>query len=890
MNPIRSIVNATQAWDCLRSVPFNAQVASELLIYLNDTIKFHSTLAYLASPPPDYQQPSVDVLAQFAQVERAIDVGNFSNQYEFEMTIQGILSAAHDDHLSMTGGILSTYRFMAPFSVVSLSRDGIELPKLYVADQLPINGWDGIDWQPSPIVKINGRDPVEYMTQFAALNSFGKLEPHADWNMLMRSGALDSQGRWDVFFGGAIAYPGDLITIIFENDTAQTPPHQFPWKAYYRGPPNTGPLQTGGDFYNFFVLGQYPASFKQSYQDATLATQNSSSNSNSDWDLAYPTPEWIPGSSSDDNELPRVYFLNQSSIAVLVIPQFMADSDTQPQFIRTVATFLSRSKRLGLKKLIIDVQQNTGGEPLLAIKTFKMIFPSIDPFTGSRRRVHPMADSLGSIITPYWENLTTHEESYYYLLVDEWMMADRLNAITDQKYLSWDDYYSSTNVYNGDNFTKVERYNLTNTAFTCAASSLVMNGTCQSHNPAYAAEDIIILSDGLCSSACALFMELMHHEAGVRTVVVGGRPDSNPMQAPSGTRGAAVYDTFNMDFDISNAHEVDRQETALAINRSHAFRISQASVNLRDQVRRDDPSNTPLQFRYEVADCRIFFTPSTWYKFSNLWNYAAEATWYNSTLCVAKSTRNFTGHISSPMTSNTPTCSIQQNDTCAIALGGNDDPTNEILDGARPFTSQQQVKCNLKADDCDREYVCREIPVCHNDGSSGNIQNTGTNRNSQQSFIPRLYAAFDNGFCKPPPQRSCPVAPDEPETVTSNSILPCLEDLKDAYVHCFDGQPGYQKCRFYRNKKATTFEKRHLSCPSSNLRRWCKEQSNMNRPYDDLNAIAYYELPEEGPFFVVLHENEDLHDFMDVFAQGNLAGLVNPKDWPVEHNLDSYYT
>ncbi len=48
----------------------------------------------------------------------------------------------------------------------------------------------------------------------------------------------------------------------------------------------------------------------------------------------------------------------------------------------------------------------------------------------------------------------------------------------------------------------------------------------------YAPEDIIILTDGLCGSTCSLFMEMMHHEAGVRTVVAGGRPSYGTMQAP----------------------------------------------------------------------------------------------------------------------------------------------------------------------------------------------------------------------------------------------------------------------------------------------------------------------------------------------------------------------
>jgi len=49
--------------------------------------------------------------------------------------------------------------------------------------------------------------------------------------------------------------------------------------------------------------------------------------------------------------------------------------------------------------------------------------------------------------------------------------------------------------------------------------------------PPYAAEDIILLTDSLCASTCALFVEMMNHQAGVKTVVAGGRPSYGPMQA-----------------------------------------------------------------------------------------------------------------------------------------------------------------------------------------------------------------------------------------------------------------------------------------------------------------------------------------------------------------------
>lgn len=47
----------------------------------------------------------------------------------------------------------------------------------------------------------------------------------------------------------------------------------------------------------------------------------------------------------------------------------------------------------------------------------------------------------------------------------------------------------------------------------------------------FAADDIILLTDGVCSSTCSLFVEMMHHEAGVKIVVAGGSSEIGPMQA-----------------------------------------------------------------------------------------------------------------------------------------------------------------------------------------------------------------------------------------------------------------------------------------------------------------------------------------------------------------------
>lgn len=169
-------------------------------------------------------------------------------------------------------------------------------------------------------------------------------------------------------------------------------------------------------------------------------------------------------------------------------------------------------------------------------------------------------------------------------------------------------------------------------------------------------------------------MEMMHHEAGVQTVVVGGRPEPGPMQAPGETRGAQAYNAVDIDVDIDIAETINASTTGLLPDRAEdqAVWISAASFTLRDQIRKGE--NMPLQFAYEAADCRIFYTFDTVYNYKNLWNYAASAVWSNKTLCVQGSTgfgSNGTSNTQGPPAGSTNVNSNVSHNVSAL-IGWND--------------------------------------------------------------------------------------------------------------------------------------------------------------------------------------------------------------------------
>lgn len=395
---------AKQAYDCLVSVPFNPAVATNFIRYYNDTLQFQSTLAYLKNPPASYQQPAIDLIGGLRQIQRDVDNGVFQNQYAFEATLQKLIYAAHDAHLQLVSGVLAAFTFASPHGLISLSTNGTQIPKIYIQGNKSstlqlfpaLIGTEDVllksanaDFTLSAVTSINGQDVTDYLSHLAAANSIGNLEPDADWNDLMSSRAASIQGDYSIIESYITFYPGDTITFAFENNTQLGP---LPWYAIYNSPGPTGPLATGGDFYNLFVLGFYPASYNSSTPDPCIAAATSTDSSVSapdstssdatatptSWaDTAYPSTADIyqPNRYPIGGGFVTGYYLRNISTAVLSIPTFqMQDGDIQ-SFSDTIGNFLNGSHSNGMTKIVIDLQQNLGGQTLLAVDAFKHVKP-----------------------------------------------------------------------------------------------------------------------------------------------------------------------------------------------------------------------------------------------------------------------------------------------------------------------------------------------------------------------------------------------------------------------------------------------------------------------------------------------------------------------------------
>jgi hypothetical protein len=327
---------------------------------------------------------------------------------------------------------------------------------------------------------------------------------------------------------------------------------------------------------------------------------------------------------------------------VLSLPSFDAVSDSIGEYSQAVSELIGNASDQGHDRIIIDLQRNSGGAVLLAYTTFKNFFPDLLPFAGSRRRSFPTANAMGLATSKYSTALDEDredEQSLKYTLASaEWVITDRINAATGKNFTRWEEYQGPVSA-NNDTFSLIEQYDLANEGFDTAAfdqwlpvmylpNKTEWPITMRPFNP----DQIVLLTDGLCASACALFVEMMTR-AGVKTVVAGGRPGTGPMQVVAGTRGAVSYSIFDLDEDMSYARDIDSTTHALIPEvRDTGIYAEAAGVNLRDQIRKDD--TTPLQFKYEAADCRIYYTHANVYNITQLWRDVATAAFVDTSKCV----------------------------------------------------------------------------------------------------------------------------------------------------------------------------------------------------------------------------------------------------------------
>ncbi|KAH9212186.1 hypothetical protein DL95DRAFT_509526 [Leptodontidium sp. 2 PMI_412] len=575
-----------------------------------------SSSSYLKSPPPGYQFPGVDIFASLHTILDNIKNGVYGNEHAFQTDLLILFQSVHDGHFRFSPDLLSrALVFRRPMQVVSVSRDGVEVPKVYLR-----------------VWKVNGEELDVFMAKLAHLGFL--QDKDGLYNNLMYEMAFERSvsqlsvyrilracGRYGYF------YPGSNTTIEFENGLIST------IQNYAEVVGNFDGVVDGPTLYERFCTGLH----RQAAPEPPPLPPTAKTPAH-----GYPIPQVI----SSDQQVSG-YFLNGTGYGDVAVLSMLSFSPSYPvEFQSVIQTLISDAKAAGKTKLVIDLSSNGGGNILTGYDAFRQLFPHIVQDGFSRLREHDAFKTMSTGISRYAANFSTssdYSKDYFaYGLVLNYRYD--LN-VTDNKFLTYEDKFAP-HEFNGDEYTSLLRWNMNDVTTTFNAvwgvgETIIGYGDRQNFTQPFAAEDIIMVYDGYCASTCTLFSDFMRVQAGVKSIAMGGRPNTSAIQGVGGTRGANNYQyeyirlLFTVALETATTEEQADWTKTIKYTDLPQNRSTDCSLNVRDNILRSHiEDGVPAQFLYEPADCRLFYEPTMVSDVTSIWRRAADAAW-GGRKCVA---------------------------------------------------------------------------------------------------------------------------------------------------------------------------------------------------------------------------------------------------------------
>lgn len=87
---------------------------------------------YLKNPPPHWDSPKIDLVAELAQMREKLTKKAYKSEYEFALELYDLPLRTQDGHFSYTPDILQPFNFQRDILLTSVSVDGHSLPQVYV--------------------------------------------------------------------------------------------------------------------------------------------------------------------------------------------------------------------------------------------------------------------------------------------------------------------------------------------------------------------------------------------------------------------------------------------------------------------------------------------------------------------------------------------------------------------------------------------------------------------------------------------------------------------------------------------------------------------------------------------------------------------------------------
>ena len=481
----------------------------------------------------------------------------------------------------------------------------------------------------SVVTKINGVDASKYVLD--TINTAGyNQDVDAAYNSMFFEKATYAVTGVKGFFsaGGRIRYiyQGANTTFTFANGTALTLENKAAVKANMTG------VIDGATYASKFCSG--------SASDSAEAIAEVAAAGDAAGVSGYPQPVI----STKDGIVSGYYLAGDGLDHVAVLALLAFENESPAEFQAVAADFIREAKAAGKTKLVVDFQANGGGYLLQGYDFFRQLFPQIqeDGFSRWRENDGFLATAkIYSNAVPGLNPYTSPDEDLINAYISWFNYRYDLN-LTRQPFKTFKNKFSP-HVYKDTPYTALMRWNLseplktTNTTFGIGIE-ITGYGTLANETQPFAAEDIVLLYDGICASTCTTAAEFLRIQGGVKSVAMGGRPFKGPIQGVGGVKGAqslSFADILSYTQSAAALGGTPEQKAALARYTVLPMRRSLAAgVNAQDSIL---PGNVnegiPAQYIVEEADCRLYWTEEMIGDVTAVWKAAANAA-FNGGKCA----------------------------------------------------------------------------------------------------------------------------------------------------------------------------------------------------------------------------------------------------------------
>ncbi|KAF4589608.1 Peptidase S41 [Ophiocordyceps camponoti-floridani] len=610
--PRRRILPGREAYNCLKSIPFDKDRASAFVPELKKYLGFQSTLDLLKKPPKTWPFAPVDI-------PKGLDAlgTDFKNQYQFDLAIDQLMTNAHDAHLRMQTCSLSIFEFRRDHAgIVSVSKDGLADPEVFAATDVAHLA-KGHNDKISPIKTINGEDVLSFLEKIAIDSS--AQSPDAQWNELFVSPATGSKLKTGQFIGNHGDWPGgDVTTITFKNGSSV----EAPTIAFADGTKRFNETTPAQVFDSYCVPKGPPP--PRTLRNGTL-----------------PDIPTLPKPFARDPLNEMLGFNLDNETIVLRLPSFGSAEKAQDYSVlihNLTNSIFRKAKKSGRTKMIIDVSSNSGGHIARYLDLFGALFPDLVPDENRRLRRSEQVTALIQAFSVFNE---TESRNQNFTFAHKTLTRPDLTT----GFPTVQDFIGNA-VLEGQPMTAPFNFiSLLESNFTPISGfgERTFDKTKRPKRP-FRVDDMVILGNGICHSSCATFVHLMTTQGGVKTIVFGGRHQPGPMDIIGGVRGGEVAPLHGLSAMMDNAKNIllnstntvplsqsDREKAANSLPKplQNLTLALGGAVNLHSMYTTEGDDGLTLQFLKSPANCRRFYTGRNIADPKTVWKDAKEAAWGN---------------------------------------------------------------------------------------------------------------------------------------------------------------------------------------------------------------------------------------------------------------------